>query len=532
MKYVSWFWHNTAGARTNMVLRVLVGIAQVVLGLSVVWLSKNFIDVTIRTGSNDDVAKNVIMLLCAVIGGVVLRQIGFYLTVSASARKTNELRLDFYGALFKTNLYGDDRFHSGDVTSRLMKDVETVCNVSVERIPQVIVTTIQLVGAFLMMRWFDPRLAWVLLLLSPAMMVLGKLIAHKLKNMTLQIRKDESRVQMHVQESVEHNEVLRSLGSEGWMSKSLDDLQQGLLGNVLRRTRFTTLTRFLLGSAFGLGYILAFIWGGLGLRSGAITFGVMTSFLQLVGQIQQPIFNLLNMAPDFIHATASVDRLDEIRENSQKLQACALERTQSDCVPAGILFKDVSFKYDGSESYVVKNFSHEFTPGSKTAIMGATGIGKTTLFRLILGFVEPSSGTVVSNKSDLVLVPQGNSLMSGSIRFNLGVARPDASDDELWHALHIACADFVKDLPLGLDTELGERGVGLSEGQAQRIAIARGLLRQGSVMLLDEISSALDESTEAELYRRLFDAFPQKTFVLITHRSVVGKQCDVHLTLS
>ena len=157
--------------------------------------------------------------------------------------------------------------------------------------------------------------------------------------------------------------------------------------------------------------------------------------------------------------------------------------------------------------------------------MGETGIGKTTLFRMILGFIEPTEGRVEVG-GDLCFVPQGNTLMSGTIRYNLQLAKPEATDDELNEMLHTACADFVFDLPEGLDTELGERGSGLSEGQAQRVAIARGLLRPGSIMLLDEISSSLDEPTERELYRRLFAAFPEKTMLFITHRPTVTEQCD------
>jgi ABC-type multidrug transport system fused ATPase/permease subunit len=157
--------------------------------------------------------------------------------------------------------------------------------------------------------------------------------------------------------------------------------------------------------------------------------------------------------------------------------------------------------------------------------MGETGIGKTTLFRLVLGFIEPTDGKVEVG-GELCFVPQGNTLMSGTIRYNLQLAKPDATDDELREVLHTACADFVFNLPDGIDTELGERGSGLSEGQAQRIAIARGLLHGGDILLLDEISSSLDEPTERELYHRLFAVNPQKTILLITHRSVVGKLCD------
>jgi ABC-type bacteriocin/lantibiotic exporter with double-glycine peptidase domain len=176
--------------------------------------------------------------------------------------------------------------------------------------------------------------------------------------------------------------------------------------------------------------------------------------------------------------------------------------------------------------------------------MGETGIGKTTLFRLMLSFIRPDSGQIEiygegeqaqavseTTRANFVFVPQGNTLMSGTIRYNLQLAKPDATDEELRQVLHTATADFVNDLPEGLDTELGERGSGLSEGQAQRIAIARGLLRPGNILLLDEISSALDEQTERELFTRLFAAYPQKTMLFITHRSAMTTRCDEVLNM-
>jgi ABC-type multidrug transport system fused ATPase/permease subunit len=173
----------------------------------------------------------------------------------------------------------------------------------------------------------------------------------------------------------------------------------------------------------------------------------------------------------------------------------------------------------------LSHFTHDFKAGTKTAIMGETGIGKTTLFRLILGFIEPTEGRVTVG-GELCFVPQGNTLMSGTIRYNLQIAQPDATDEELQDVLHTAAADFVADLPEGIDTELGERGSGLSEGQAQRIAIARGLLRPGPILLLDEISASLDEQTEHLLYTRLFDRYPQKTMIFITHRPSVSELCN------
>jgi len=289
----------------------------------------------------------------------------------------------------------------------------------------------------------------------------------------------------------------------------------------MRRMRFTVVTRLIMGCAFGLGYLLAFVWGGIGLRNGTITFGVMTSFLQLVGMIQHPILQLLNMVPGVIHATASIDRLCELEQTTQV--PIIMQNVNSSS--KGIRFKDVSFRYAKGDRKILSHFTHEFVAGSKTAIMGETGIGKTTLFRLILGFIEPTEGKVEVG-GELCFVPQGNTLMSGTIRYNLQLAKPDATEDELRQVLHTACADFVFDLSEGIDAELGERGSGLSEGQAQRIAIARGLLHGGDILLLDEISSSLDKPTEQELYHRLFTTYPQKTMLFITHRKIVSELCD------
>ena len=534
INYLGWLWRNSRGIRWNTAVRIVTGIGQVALGLMMVWLSRRFIDETIRKGTADDVLQMVVLLVLTVVGGVMLRQVGYWLTTTAGIRQSNALRLRIFSSLFRRKLFDGEELHSGDVTSRLAKDIEQVTTVTTDTVPQMLITGIQLCGAFLLMRWFDERLAWVLLLLTPLAIIFGKLIARRLRKMTLDIRQDESRIQMQVQEGMEHNAVLRSLGSEQWVTDRLDAMQQRLRGNVMRRLRFTVVTRVIMGCAFGLGYLLAFVWGGIGLRNGTITFGVMTSFLQLVGMIQHPILQLLNMVPSVIHATASIDRLEELDSKSQT--HADSERTGirvnpcNPCHNKTIRFDDVSFRYAKGDREILSHFTHEFRPGSKTAIMGETGIGKTTLFRLILGFIEPTSGKVAVG-GELCFVPQGNTLMSGTIRYNLQLARPDATDDELREVLHTACADFIFDLPDGLDTELGERGSGLSEGQAQRIAIARGLLHGGDILLLDEISSFLDEPTERELYHRLFTAYPQKTMLFITHRTAVSTLCDEQVFL-
>ena len=536
MKYLIWILQNTKGIRLNMLVRILSGIGRVALGLTMVWLCKRFIDVTIHTGTREDIILMIGALVAVIIGGILCRQVYYYLGIKAGAIQSTSIRLRIFSHLFKRQMFGQKEMHSGDVTSRLEKDIDVVSDATTSLIPDITVTLVQLIGAFLLMESMDARLAWALLLLTPLFLVLGRFIAYKMRQMTLDIRKQESVIQMMVQETMEHNAVLRSLESGGWITGRLDDMQQDLKGKINRRARFTVVARVLISSSFSLGYITAFIWGAMQLREGAITFGVMTSFLQLVSQIQNPIFQMLNMVPQMIQASASVDRLNELEDvETEEVRNENMDKLPG---PLGVSVQNMSFSYATGDKELFSHFSYNFHPGSKVALMGLTGAGKTTLFRLMLALIRPNAGTLTiygqngkqyiseHTRSNFVFVPQGNTLMSGTIRYNLQLAKPDATDEELRQVLHTAMADFVLELPEGIDTECGERGSGLSEGQAQRVAIARGLLRPGDILLLDEISASLDEQTERELYRRLFEAYPRKTMIFITHRSLVCELCD------
>ena len=541
MKYARWFIDNSRGIRLNILVRIMAGLLQTVLALCVVWLSKRLIDDVAMRGTMSEMAVQALLIAAAVVAGVSIRQLNQYLANKAFIKKVAELRLAIFSQLFNRRLFEANDIHSGDVTSRRAKDIDAVSETLAVQLPQVVVMTIQLVGAFLLMRWFDSRLAWALILITPLAIIIGKYISHRLKRITLSIREDESRIMARIQESVELNVVLRALQGERWMQDRVEELQDRQTANYIRRSRFMVFSRFALGCTFGLGYMLAFVWGAYGLRTGAITFGVMTSFLQLVGQIQQPILSLLGAFPSIIYSTASIDRLKEMEHGEEK-QPCDGEDITTRTL-LGIRMDNVTFRYAKGDREVMSNFSHDFRPGTKTAILGTTGAGKTTLFRLILNFIQPDSGEVTfygngfshaadkSMRKNVVFVPQGNTLISGTIRNNLLMAKPDASDEELHTALHTSCADFVFDLPQGIDTVLSEHGGGLSEGQAQRIAIARGLLRPGAVFLLDEISSALDEDTERELFSRLFAARPSTTILLITHRKKVAALCDERLEI-
>ena len=537
LKYIRWIWRNTTGIRLNITAQILLGLLNVACALAMVWLSKMFIDETIRTGTDSDIWSMVALLVGTVVAGIVLRQICYYLGVKAKVRQSNGIRLRIYDRLMHRRLFDGKPLHSAEVVSRLEQDIDKASDSIATMLPDAAIGGCKLLGAFFLLRTMDTTLAWLLVLMTPILIVVGKLLARRLRSLTHDIRQQESRVQTLIQESLELDTTIRTLGSTPWIVGQVDGLQGDLEGKVQRRNKFTVISRTIMAASFGLGYLTAFIWGGLQLRSGAITIGVMTSFLQLVSQIQQPILALLNLVPQFIHATASIDRLDEL--DTIQLESEKGDTPLPPLQKPGIKFQNVTFRYTDEGGDVLKNFTRNIPPCSRTAIVGRTGAGKTTVFRMLLGLITPQEGSVSlyddtndniavspATRQNFVFVPQGNTLMSGTIRYNLCLANPDATDAQLKDALHIAAADFVMDFPDGLDTVIAERGSGLSEGQAQRIAIARGILREGSIMLLDEISSSLDENTERELFTRLFARCKDKTILMITHRPAVAELCD------
>ena len=550
-EYTAWFIRQLHVIRVNVAVRILAGIVQVALGLLLVWLCRRFIDYAVW---QDNVVEEVSLLVGALVASVGIRQATFYLQSSAEIVQQNAIRQRLFDHLLSRQLYSTtERLHSGDISQRLERDISTVSAITTDVLPRMVVTGVQLLGAFMLMLSMDAWLAWSLLLLTPFVALSAKYLAHRLRHMTLAIRKEESHIQMLIQESMENETAIKSVQGEGVVSRRIHDLHIELHHLVMRRTRFTVITRFLLASTFGLGYLGAFVYGGLQLKDGLITFGVMTAFLQLVSQIQSPVVSLLNMIPQIIHATASIDRIKEIenmeveeagmKAYGQKPQSAKAEAASEQVSSIGIRLDHVSYHYPDYQKIILQDFSHDFRPGTSTAIVGETGRGKTTLLRLLSGLAMPTSGSVsmydtlgyiiphADMRTHMTYIPQGNTMLSGTIRSNMLLARPSADEADIKRALHIAAADFVLDLPNGIDTEIGEHAVKLSEGQAQRLAIARGVLHGGSILLLDEISSSLDPATEKTLLTRLFEASPDKTIILVTHRMEAADQCDERLDM-
>ena len=322
-------------------------------------------------------------------------------------------------------------------------------------------------------------------------------------------------------------------------SEDLEELQMDNYEKNMRRAKFSVFARTLIAFSFTIGYAVAFLWGIYGIAGGVVTYGALTAILQLVGQVQRPLVQVSEQLPTLMHCTASIDRIEEI----EKLPLESSDEQHFLRGTAGVSVENLSFRYSDGVYDIFTNFSFDFVPGSKTSIVGPTGRGKSTLIKLMLSLLSPTKGSVSiysadekvraseSTRCNLVYVPQGNTLFSGTIRENLQMGDPHATDSQMKEALYTAAADFVMELPSGLDTQCFEAGGGLSEGQAQRIAIARALLRPGSILLLDEFSSALDNATEDLLLQRLTAKLNTRTMIFITHRGRVIDYCDSVLRL-
>ena len=542
MKYLKWFGRAVRPYRGSIAAMMACHVLLAACSIGFVYVSKMLVDVAVALLGGHAVGRGLAYWAIAMVGIVLLRiflnAVRSFLQTRTEIRLKNRLRSRLFHILLHLENDGGARQHSGDVINRLQEDVRVVSSAFAVSLPNLLGTLLQFLAAFVFLVVLDARLALVIVVVVPAGLLIGKYITGRIRTLTLDIRNSDSKVQSHLQESLQHLTLLQSLEYTDTSSAELSGLQNTLYDNEIRRTKFSIVARMFIGLAFQAGHAIAFLWGVYGISTGSVTYGMMTAFLQLVGQIQRPLVDMSSQIPSIIYATASIDRLIE-------LENLPMEDSGESVIMdgmAGICLENVSFAYPDSDRDVLHDFTFDFKPGSRTAIVGPTGVGKSTLIRLLLSLLRPRSGTISlytgasgkescvavspSTRGNLVYVPQGNTLFSGTIRENLLMGNPSATEEQLRDALSTAAADFVFSLPSGIDTQCFESGAGLSEGQAQRIAIARALLRPGSILLLDEFSSALDAETETLLLERLTTRLPSHTMIFITHRDKIIDYCD------
>lgn len=534
---MKWLWGAWKGNQLQAILNALIGLGMVAVSLIQVWAMQRAIDVAAgaREG-NIFVATGIIafFILCEFALNISSVWVKNILGVKAQ----NKMQQRMLDRILRSEWHGKEKRHSGDIINRLESDVNTVVNFLTETLPNTLSVLALFFGAFFYLFSMDKFLAIAIVIMLPLFLGFSRIYIGQMRRLTRLVRDSDSKVQSVLQETIQNRMLIKTLESDDAMVDKLEDTQSELRQNVIKRTRFRLYTNFVINFGFAFGYLFAFLWAALRMLDHTLTFGGMTAFLQLVNRIQGPARNLTALIPSFVSVFTAAERLMELEENPLEEQGEPIEID----APCGIKLTDVSYAYDDADEYVINHLNYDFYPGSCTAILGETGAGKTTLIRLILALLHPTRGKVeiynANKKNELsprlrcnfVYVPQGNTLLSGTIRDNLRLGNLNATDEDMYDALHEACADFVKDLPEGLETQCSESGGGLSEGQAQRITIARALLRNRNIMLFDEATSALDPETEKQLLKNIL-ANHDKTVIFITHRPAVVDYCDQTLKI-
>lgn len=532
-----WLWRAWRGNRLQACLNAVIGLSSVVVSLAQVTAVRHAIDVA------SGAARGNLYWAVAVMGLLILCD--FLLNISSTwvqnllgIRAQNRMQQRMLDRILRSRWHGKEHFHSGDVLNRLEFDVANVVDFLTQTIPNTLSVFAMFVGAFCYLFAMDAVLALITVAILPVFIGLSKVYVNRMRKLTKDVRAEDSRVQSALQETIQHRMLIKTLESEATMVNRLERTQGVLRHKVVKRTVFSVFSNTVLNVGFALGYLVAFLWAAVRMSANSLSFGGMTAFLQLVNRIQSPARSLTRLVPAFVSVFTAAERLMELEESplDEQGEPVALES------PCGIRLEHVGYAYEDGQD-VLRDLSFDFKPGTCTAVLGETGAGKTTLIRVILGLVVPKAGKaeIYSSRAshvhlsqltrcNLAYVPQGNTLLSGTVRDNLRLGKLSATDDEMKEALRLSCAGFLLDSPDGLDTVCGEQGGGFSEGQAQRIAIARALLRDCPVLLLDEATSALDPDTERQLLGNILSD-KKRTVIFITHRLAVKDFCDQTLTI-
>ncbi len=527
-----WLYNTWKGYKLQTIINIAIGILLVFTDLAFVWGTKLCIDIATHNNTRFSLKSAITLLIILLITQLLLSYASKWVKATLGAKSTCQMQKDNYRHLLRCDWSALKQYHSGDILNRLEKDIDSIVTFLTESIPSLLATVTRLIGAFLILYIMNKTLALIIIIICPLFLIISKLYVKKTRLITHDIRTSESKIQTTIQEGLQHITVLKTFGKTLWATEILNETQNNLKKGIKNKTIYSSISSLTMNFGFSAGYIITFTWGVLNLENGIITYGALIAFMQLIGQIQAPIRNLSRYIPIFINAFTASERIIELQAIKQeKLFYKPLLKGD-----VGIELKNVTFQYPKGR-HIFENFSYNFTPHSKTAIVGETGKGKTTLIRLVLSLLHPQKGCIeIYNKTtrlsltnlsrnNFSYVPQGNTLLNGTIKSNLILGNEYATETDMVNALTAACANFVFNSEKGLDMPCGEGGNGLSEGQAQRISIARALLKPCSILIMDEATSSLDEDTEKNVIKNITNLYPEKTIIFITHRPEILKYC-------
>lgn len=496
-------------------------------------ISKNILD-TATSSVNGSFLTSSLLLFIVIAVQIVLLFAHNLLNTYTNAKLTISIRNYLFSLVSRKKYSKISNYHSGDLLNRFTSDTDVVVNGIVGMIPSITSMVARIIGgvsALIVLNW---QIAIIILVLGVLVPAVGRMINKRYKALHKKCQETEGEARSFLQECIENIVVIKTFVSEAPFSAKLEKIMNQNYKYKIKRAKISTVINLSLYYFFTIGYYCILIWGANKIAGGFITYGTLMAFLQLISQLRAPLQNISGIMPRYYSTIASAERLMEIETGEDDLPPVdkdKLEKIASEF--SGLRVDDITFAYN--KETVLENCSFEAEKGKITAITGESGSGKSTIFKLILGLYRLEKGAITVNdgiKLDTSLrglfayVPQSNMVLSGTIRESITLCNDNVSEEDIIKAAKAAeIYDLIKSMPDGFDTVISERGGGLSEGQAQRISIARALLTQAPILLLDEATSALDEKTETKVLANI-KAMNDKTVLFVTHRNTSLKVCD------
>lgn len=531
-----WLWSKVKQYRRSILSVGFFALLGTAMSLASSVASKYLIDaVTGYDGSMVGIAA--LAMVGAMLAGLLLQAVSSHVSVHVHVRVRNQLQYRTYGRILQTAWENLDGYRSGDLMNRLNSDINTVTDGIIGFGPNLLSSGIRFIGAFGIILYFDPTMALIALAGAPVTLLASRYLMKRLRHHSLTMKELDSEVMSFQEDSFRNLTSIKAFAAVDRYRSKMGQVQEQYADAYLSFSSFRISMSTLLSLVSAAVMAVCFGWGVYQLWTGQITYGSMTMFLQLAGVLRGSFSSLVSLAQQSISVTTSAGRIMAIEDlPKEQNQVCpGLENE----IGVDIALKQVAFGYHNSNA-LLHAFDFYVCDGDQVAIIGPSGEGKTTLLRILLGLVNPLSGTAeligstgnrytigAGTRSIFAYVPQENSIFAGTIAHNLRIVAPDATESEMEQALKVACAwDFVQHFPDGLHHPLGAGGRGVSEGQAQRLAIARALLRKAPVLLLDEATSGLDVETERQLMKNLRTSGMVRTCILVTHRLDCTEFCN------
>lgn len=537
-----WLLHYVSRYRMQIVLYIVIGIVGTAMGLGVSVASKHLIDSVVLHDS-ETIVRSAVLAVSLGLVQIIVNAVISRIAVVVGTKISSEIRSNVYEHIVFSRWEDIKKYHSGDLLNRIEGDVGAVSNSIVSFIPGVFTRVAQFVGCLIVVLVYDPTMALFAFMSAPFLVLSSRITTKMMRKYNKESREMNGRILSFFSESTQNLQTIKAFDiTKQYVDRLKVNLE--LYRKIkLDHDKFSVIMGLCM-SVIGLIFTyMCYGWGVYRLWQGAITYGTMTLFLQISGQLTSSFSGLVSLLPSAVSIATAAGRIMEItdlplEDNKDDIKAEKMSRSACEN-GVSVSCKNLTYTYDDGETPVLRNISFNANPGETIAFIGPSGEGKTTALRLILGLAQPDSGSITMSTGDgeelavsestrrfCSYVPQDNAVFSGSIADNLRIVRSDATDDEIRTALQTADAlDFVEKLPEGINTQLGERGTNFSEGQVQRISIARAILRDAPVIVMDEATSALDAATEANVLANMMTAYPNRTRIITTHRPSMLRYC-------